>query len=205
MVFLKKLFAFGVVLLLATTAFAQDEQLLQAFANSYTAEKNKEYKKAADFLRKVYMADSYELNLRLGWLTYQAGQLSESVQYYQKAVALKPYAVEPRLGLAYPLWAQGRWDELAALYGKVLEIDPQNCFANYRMGLLLYNKAQYDKATPYLERVVNLYPFDYDGLLLLAWNNLKLQRHKEARVLFGKVLLYNPGDASALEGLQLLK
>jgi hypothetical protein len=39
----------------------------------------------------------------------------------------------------------------------------------------------------------------------MAWINLQLGKSREARVLFNKVLLYSPGDASALEGLGLLK
>lgn len=185
-------------------ALGQDP-LVKAFSDSYAAEKAKDYKKAIEAVHKVYATDGYEINLRLGWLYLLAGQLSESVVYYKKSIALKPYAIEPKLGLAQPLAAQGRMDELVSLYQSVLAIDPQSSVVNYRVGLIYYNKAQYEKAFPYLEKVVNLYPFDYDGVILLAWIQLKLQRVREARVLFQKALLYNPGDASAAEGLKLLQ
>lgn len=205
MVFLKKQFWVSISILgfIMHTASAQDP-LVQAFANSYTAEKNKEYKKAIESLTKVYAADGYEVNLRLGWLSYLSGQLSESVQYYQKAIALKPYAIEPKLGITYPLGMQNKVEELIAIYSRILETDPQNTIANYRLGYIYYNRGQFDRANVYLEKVVNLYPFDYDSLLLLAWNNLRLQKVKEARVLFQKVLMHNPGDLSAIEGLKLL-
>ena len=77
--------------------------------------------------------------------------------------------------------------------------------ANYRLGLIYYNRKNYEKASVYLEKVVNLYPFDYDSLILFAWNNFMLQKTREARVLFNKVLMYNPGDQSALDGLKLIK
>lgn len=206
MVFLRKSL---LVVFWACTAFAlhsqAQDQLVKAFSESYTAEKNKDYKKAIEALRKVYIEDGYELNIRLGWLYYYSGQLSESVRYYKKAVGLKPYAIEPKLGLAQPLGAQGKIDELLTLYLSILSIDPQNSIVNYRAGLIYYNKSQFDKALPYLEKVVNLYPFDYDGSILLAWNQLKLQKVKEAKVLFQKCLLYNPDDASATEGLKLLQ
>jgi tetratricopeptide (TPR) repeat protein len=205
MVFLKKQVWVCVALLsfMMYETSAQDP-MVQAFANSYTSEKNKEYKKAIESLTKVYTSDSYEINLRLGWLNYLSGQLSESVQYYQKSIALKPYAIEPKLGITYPLGMQNKVDDLIATYNRILEIDPQNSIANYRLGYIYYNKGQFERASVYLEKVVNLYPFDYDSLLLLAWNNLRLQRVKEARVLFQKVLMYNPGDVSATEGLKLL-
>jgi hypothetical protein len=51
---------------------------------------------------------------------------------------------------------------------------------------------------------VDLYPFGYDGLLMLGWTSYFLGSYNEAKVLFNKVKLYNPNDASANEGLQLL-
>lgn len=181
------------------------ENLEQAFQKSYSLENSGDFSGAIKVLQAQYQADSYEINLRLGWLQYQAGQLAESIESYQKAVRLKPYAIEPKMGLVLPLSVQGMWAEVEETYLKILQIDPQNSLVNYRLGLIYYNRGNFDKADPYLEKVVNLYPFDYDGLLLLAWNKLQLQKSREAKVLFQKVLLNNPGDASAKEGLALLK
>jgi tetratricopeptide (TPR) repeat protein len=183
---------------------AQDE-IIAAFKDSYALEQKSEFVKAADRLNKVYQADSYEVNLRLGWLNYLAGRLKESVDFYGKAIALKPYAVEPKLGMAYPLSAQAKWDELLSLYNKIIEVDPQNSLVNYRLGLIYYNRQNFEKADTYLEKVINLYPFDYDTIILLAWNKLALQKFKEAKVLFNKALMYNPDDASAKEGLKLIR
>ena len=189
---------------LQTNTFSQDN-ITAAFKESYVLEQKGEYAKAAEKLNKVYQADSYELNLRLGWLNYLAGKLSESESYYGKAISLKPYSVESRLGMAYPLSAQAKWDELVALYNKILEIDPQNSLVNYRLGLIYYNRGNYEYADKYLDKVINLYPFDYDTMILLAWNKFALQKFKEAKVLFNKVLMHTPDDASALEGLRRIK
>jgi tetratricopeptide (TPR) repeat protein len=64
---------------------------------------------------------------------------------------------------------------------------------------------EYEKAATYLEKVINLYPFDYDGLVLYAWTNLRIKKLREAKLLFQKALLARPGDASATEGLKLLE
>ena len=188
----------------AVETFAQDKTT-EAFKQSYALEKGQDYKGAIASLRQVYVADAYEINLRLGWLSYLAGQLPESVEYYNKAISSKPYAIEPKLGLVLPLSVQGKWSEVEDIYLKILQIDPQNTLVNYRLGLIYYNRGNFDKADPYLEKVVNLYPFDYDGLILLAWNKLKLQKSREAKILFQKVLLNSPDDASAMEGLKLIK
>lgn len=196
--------AFLIALITAFNAHAQDK-VTEAFRESYSLEKSQNFNGAIDRLKAVYQSDSYELNLRLGWLHYQASKLDLSVEYYTKAVDLKPYAVEPKLGLVLPLSVQGKWDKILDIYGQILKNDPQNSLVNYRVGLIYYNRGEFAKADPYLEKVVNLYPFDYDGLILLAWNKLSLQKSREAKILFQKVLLNNPGDESATEGLKLIK
>lgn len=200
----KKWGFFGLVfLLISISSFAQDK-LVNAFKESYALENKGDFNAAIEKIKEVYKSDSYEMNLRLGWLNYQSSKLQESEDFYNKAVNLKPYAIEPKLGLVLPLSVQGKWTEVEEVYLRILKIDPQNSLVNYRIGLIYYNRANFEKADPYLEKVVNLYPFDYDGLILLAWNKLSLQKTREATILFQKVLLLNPGDTSALEGLKLL-
>jgi tetratricopeptide (TPR) repeat protein len=74
----------------------------------------------------------------------------------------------------------------------------------HRLGLILYGKEDYESAKKYFEKVVNLYPFDYDALTMLGWSYLKLNNIREAKVLFQKALLHTPGGTSAMEGLDLL-
>jgi tetratricopeptide (TPR) repeat protein len=90
-------------------------------------------------------------------------------------------------------------------YNKILSIDPNNTVTLYRMGLIFYDKKEYLQAYKYFEKVVNLYPFDYQSVLMLAWTNYRLGKVREARILFNKALLYYPDDASAREGLNLVK
>ncbi len=180
------------------------ENIINAFEASYTLEKEGQYIKAADTLKAVHTSESYELNLRLGWLYYLGGKMDLSETHYRQAVKLRPYAIEPKLGLAYPLSSQGKWDEIEKMYREILETDPQNSLVNYRMGLIYYNREEYERADRYLEKVLNLYPFDYDTLLLTAWTKLRLQKFREAKILFHKTLMASPGDSSALEGLAML-
>lgn len=74
----------------------------------------------------------------------------------------------------------------------------------HRLGLIYYGKEDYEEAKKYFEKVVNLYPFDYDGLSMLAWSYFKLNNFREAKVLFQKALLHTPTGTSATEGLELL-
>ncbi len=198
--------AASLLLFLCYTVSAQDYPALQdAFAKSHAYEAKGNFTDAIASLKKVYMEDSYEINLRLGWVTYQAGLFIESSAYYQKAINLKPYAIEAKFGFVFPASALGNWDQVIARYNEILSIDPQNTLANYRIGSIYYGRRDYAKAEKYLEKVVNLYPFDYDSMVLFAWTNLKLGKLREAQVMFNKVLLNKPKDVSAIEGLSLIK
>jgi len=201
-----KALAIIVLLLCTKIGFAQNEaKQIAAFKASYINEKAGEYGKAVGQLQNVYDEKSYEINLRMGWLHYLSSSLSESVTYYQKAVSLMPYAVEARLGLIYPLTAQAKWDDILAQYKEILKIDVNNTTANYKIGLIYYTRKDYQSAYKHFEKVVNLYPFGYDALIMFAWSNFQLGKFKEAKILFNKVLLYSPTDTSALEGLSLIK
>jgi len=187
-------------------ASAQDyTKLTAAFSESYSKEKTGKYGDAVSALKAYYDPASYEINLRLGWLTYLQGQFTESLGYYNKAIELMPYAIEPRLGVVLPASSMGNWDVVITHYNKILSIDPNNTVTLYRLGLISYDRKDYKQAYQHFEKVVNLYPFDYQSMLMLAWTDYRLGKTREARVLFNKVLLYSPGDTSALEGLSLIK
>ncbi|MGF1583791.1 MAG: tetratricopeptide repeat protein [Bacteroidales bacterium] len=96
------------------------------------------------------------------------------------------------------------WDQVIDQYKKILSRDPNNSIVNYRLGVIYYNREEYNTSHQYLEKVVNLYPFDLDGLLMLGWCKLRLRQYREATVLFQRSLMHTPGNESALEGLSLI-
>jgi tetratricopeptide (TPR) repeat protein len=145
------------------------------------------------------------LNLRLGYLNYEAKKYAESVEYYTKSVDLMPFSIEAKLGLALPLSMTNNWKRITELYTDILKIDPQNSTVLYRMGLISFTNKDYNSAYKYYEKLVNMYPFSYDGLLMYAWTNYQLGKFADAKILFNKVLLLSPADKSAKEGLGLIK
>ncbi len=203
---IQKIAAMTLLVIISTTGLhSQDYRTLEkAFSESYQLEAGGDYSGAAQKLQRVYSETSYELNLRLGWLSYVSGNFSQSSAYYEKAVNLKPFSLEARFGYVYPLSATGNWIVVKQQYMKMLEIDPMNSLVNYRLGLIFYNSEDYPSAMKHFEKVVNAYPFDYDGTIMYAWTNFKLGKLREAKILFRKALLISPGDASANEGLKLL-
>jgi tetratricopeptide (TPR) repeat protein len=202
----KTLFIVLLALLAVTSLSAQNNKALQdAFSTSYSLEQAGKYSAAADALKKLYDESSYELNVRLGWLSYMAGMFNESISYYNKAIQVMPYSVEARLGYIYPASSMGNWDLVITRYQEILKIDPANYTACYRLGSIWYTRKEYDKAYKLFEKLVNMFPFDYDVLHMFAWTNYQMGKLREAKVLFNKALLNRPGDASCLEGLSLIR
>lgn len=201
---MKKISVIFFVLALSNAVFAQDA-MQKAFEKSYEQEKSGNYAAAVQSILSVYNPKNYECNIRIGYLKYLAGSYTESVTYYQKAIDIMPYAIEPRMGYVYPAAALNKWDDVVTQYNAILKIDPKNSQVNYRLGVICYNKKKYAQAYSLFEKVVNLYPFDYDGLIMYAWCNYRVGKLAQAKVLFNKVLLLSPGDKSAIEGLALIK
>jgi tetratricopeptide (TPR) repeat protein len=203
---LKQSFFTVIVALLCISAQAQNDAALQkAFSESYTQEYYKKYTEAIAAISKVNSDDNYETNLRLGWLYYLNKNYTQSQASYQKAVSLKPYSVEAKLGLVKPLSTLESWDKVLEQYDEILKIDAQNYTANYWAGVIYYNRKKYDACIKLFEKLVNLYPFDYDANHMLAWSYLNSGRNNDAKVLFNKALLIKPADASALAGLAKIK
>lgn len=202
----KTVFIIIAVAYIALAASGQDFTTKnEAFIRSYSYEKESKFKEASKELKNIYDEGSYLINMRLGWLAYQAGSYIESMDYYQKAISLKPFAIEPSFGYISPASAAGNWTQVEEQYKKILTIDPMNTTANYWLGMIYYNREQYDLALKNFEKVANLYPFDYDSIIMYAWTNFKMQNLREAKVLFQQALLISPNDASALQGLSLIQ
>lgn len=203
---MKKLVFSICLLLLIGMLQAQDySKTREAFSQSYFHEKEGEYKKAIEDLKAVYDENSFPINIRLGWLSYMGGFFTESIAYYQKSINLKPLALDAKFGYIYPTSAMGDWEKVKKQYSDILEIDPQNTLANYRMGSIHYGNGDYQTALAYFEKVVNLYPFDYDALVMYAWTQLQLGKYREAEVLFNQALMNQPEGSSAKEGLEAIK
>jgi tetratricopeptide (TPR) repeat protein len=182
--------------------YPQSAQVQRAFKESMSLETQNKYSQAVATLKGVYDQNSYETNLRLGWLTYLAGQQTESLNYYQRAINLLPMSIEAKLGYTYPASKLEQWDSVLSQYLAILRIDPNHSFANYHTGLIYYYRKKYTDAERYFLKVQNLYPFDTSNMLMLGWTKYFLGKKSEAKVLFTKVLLGSPDNSSATQGLQ---
>jgi tetratricopeptide (TPR) repeat protein len=199
---LKKTFIAVFLILFALQLQAQTNAVLQkAFRNSYVNEQNKNYTAAINDIYPYLTDNSYEINIRLGWLHYLNKNYTASQAYYQKAISIKPGAIEPKFGYVKPLSFLQSWDKVIEQYLAILKIDPQNTQANYWAGVIYYNRKQYDAAVRCFRVVVTLYPFDYDGNHMLGWSTLMAGKKTDAKPFFERALVIKPADASSSDGL----
>lgn len=182
-----------------------DTELQNAFSASYSAETKSNYILAISAIMPFFNDKNYEINLRLGWLSYLSKNYTSSAAYYAKAVLLNPNSIEAKFGYTKPLSALQSWDKVLEQYESILKIDNQNTQANYWAGTIQYNRKKYDLASKYFEKIITLYPFDYDATHMLGWSYLFLGKKAEASVLFNKTLIIKPADSSAIDGLNRCK
>jgi tetratricopeptide (TPR) repeat protein len=173
-----------------------DIAVRDALKKSYDSEYQLKYQKAIEDLQGVYEPTSYELNLRIGWLSYKVGKYAESVNYYKKAITKMPLSIEAKLGIVYPLGALEKWELVVDNYLAIVKIDTYNATANYRLALIYYNRGDYGNSWKYLQKYINLYPFDYDGNSLAGWVKYSVGKKEEAYAFFKKALMINPYDTS---------
>jgi len=206
MAFLRNISLVTLWLIIFSDLTGQSENRINdAFIKSYKFEQNGNFAEGVKELKLVYKADNYSVNARLGWMLFLAKQYTESISYYDKAIKLKPYAIEARFGMIKACNALESWDKVKEQYEAILKIDPQNTTSLYWLGILLYNRKEYDQASKNFEKIVNLYPMDYGSVIMLAWTRLYQGKKADAMVLFNHAILLSPEDPSALDGLNKTK
>ncbi len=174
-----------------------------AFSKSYSFEYETQYAKAITALTDIRI-DSYQINLRLGWLYYLSKDYVKAEQFYKKAIALEPTSIEARFGLVLPLSAASNWNSVLTTYLEVVKLDPNNSIANYRVASIFYARKDYVNAKAYVSKVLKLYPFDYDSNLLSGKILLGQSKNVDAKKYITKALEYNPQSEEAKAALKKL-
>lgn len=201
---LKQMLTASMLTLLLTGTCLHAQTKMGAFTKSYEYEYALNYKRAIETMTSVYDENSYEINLRLGWLQYQAGDFAKAVTYYKKAIAITPSSVEAHIGLSYPLSALGNDDDMIANYKEILKIDSNNTTANYWLAYIYFLHNEMDKAVTHSKKVLELYPFDYDANFLLGRAYVAQGKITEAKEVLTRALYYNPSSITVKDILDKL-
>ncbi len=193
-----------VVLFLNSFLFSQNDKITLAFKKSIEQEKKYDYSSAIQTMYDETDTNTYEVIIRLGWLYYKGDYKKRSEYYYQKAINVMPNAIEPRYGYCFPAYLLENYNSVIAQDKKILEIDPNNKTINSNLAHIYYYNKDYNNALIYFQKVIDLYPWDYENNLMMGWAYLKLNKNQEAQQAFNTVLLYSPKDVSANDGLNYL-
>lgn len=180
-----------------------EESVTTAWKASLEAEAQTDYAAALKPLTALGngTATNYYLQVRLGWLHYNAKNYTESIAAYGKASRLMPFAIEPLLGLLLAQQAAGKTDDALRTAQVALHEDPNNYTALSHTAWLLYLKHDYRAAATTYRKLVALYPTDTEMLLGLGYALKFTGDTKEAAQCFRTVLFLNPSNDRAKEAL----
>ncbi len=208
-IFVSLILAGAIILFLVSSVSSQKiDDSVTNFHLSLTDESNGNYSGAINKLLLLYEQNktNYLYNLRLGWLYYNSGNYTESIDYYLKAVDIKNNkSIEPFLGLTLPYSALENWTEVENIYKTILGIDSKHFTANLRLGQIFLSRAEYEKAKQYLEVAQMLYTSEFEPNLSLGWTYFYLGDKLKAKELLTNALMLSPDNELALEGLKLVK
>ena len=162
-----------ILFIVITGLFSSDvtfNQIKQSYFKSYDYEKVSRYEEAIKVLVPLYKKypNGYTLNLRFGWLFYLNKHYKDALEYYNKAALLKPYSMEPKLGLIKIYLNMYQYQKAEMVGNAILKVDYYNYYGNfYTIRSLIYQK-KYDTALKITKKMLAIYPTDVLFLEQLA-------------------------------------
>jgi tetratricopeptide (TPR) repeat protein len=153
------------------------------------------YTEAIKVLAPLYQkyANGYNLNLRLGWLFFLNKNYQNSNNYYKKAIRIKPYSIEAKLGLLKIYLYTEDYDKAQILSSEILKQDFYNYYANlYAIKMLLLTK-KYSIAKKHIEKMLNIYPTDISFLVQLSVI-YKHNKNPLLQELYRDILILDPNN-----------
>ena len=173
------------------------------WAESYRLEALSQFENAAktmDQIIKNNPKNDFAITRR-GWLYYLQGSHNQSIKDYQQALVINPDSMDARLGLLLPLIAQQRWREVASNANKVLQISPWNYYAHVRLMISEEGERKWDTLAKHAEKVSKRFPSDATIFVYMARAYDWMEKNKEARWAYERVLERIPGHIEAMQYL----
>lgn len=184
-----------------------DADIKTAYSQSYRYEKMTNYDDAIKALYPLYNAfpQGYTLNLRLGYLHTLNKQYANAIEMYQKAIKIAPSALDAKLGYAYVLMIQEKFDQAEAVAIQIVNMDYYNYYGNFRLAYCLRQQGKLDLAQQVVVKMLAVYPID--GLFLAEYGKIKVSKKEvdAAKQLFQSVLILDPENVEAKAYLAQLK
>ena len=132
-------------------------------------------------------------SLGMGWMLSNQGKHARAIKYYEGVLSKNAADLFSLLGKGSALNALGRLDEAAAVFKKVLVLDPGNQYGLAELGLVRLNKGDTEGAKAAFKKALargdQKYTCPHEGLGLVFLKQGKIAR---ARRSFEKAIAINP-------------
>jgi cytochrome c-type biogenesis protein CcmH/NrfG len=101
----------------------------------------------------------FDAIVELGNINFDQKNFSDAVSLYQKALQIKPDALNVRTDMGTAMFYQNRFDEAIAVFQETLKSDPKNAQALFNLGVaMLHGKNDVKRAIEYWQQLVDLNP-----------------------------------------------
>lgn len=141
-----------------------------SYLKSYNYEKMQKYTESIKVFTPLYekYSNAYTVNLRLAWLFFLNKNYQNSKKYYQKAILIKPYSIEAKLGLLKTDLYTEDYEKAHLLSSEILKQDFYNYYGNYYAIQLFLATGKYAIAKEHIEKMLSIYPTDILFLVQLS-------------------------------------
>ncbi|PYR59769.1 MAG: hypothetical protein DMF85_06930, partial [Acidobacteria bacterium] len=140
----------------------------------------------------------------LGNTYAKAGKHERAIEYFKKALALKPDDDMAVINMANAYRRLGRDDDALVGYRRFLDLDPKNAQVRYEIAQILIDRAQYAEARAELQRALELQPSMAAARNALGVVALKQGDLRDAEAEIQRALNEKPDVALAHFNLALL-
>jgi DNA-binding winged helix-turn-helix (wHTH) protein/Tfp pilus assembly protein PilF len=123
---------------------------------------------------------------------------------FRDALRLDPEDADARLFFGNFLASRGRSEEAVAQFESALAIKPLSPSINSRLGMELMALGDNEAGLEYLQKTVELDPYQYNAQLRLAWGHITLGEFDAAETAFRAAEHISPGAVRTLAGLAFI-
>ena len=153
-----------------------------AFHLSYLYEENAILHRARDVLQQALrFEDSYDIQLRLGYLNSLLGDFDSSVTCYKKAASSIPESEDAWLGLQWSHLQAGRYEESIRAGSRLLMLNDKHAIALARQALANFMLGDFPGALSLYQNALSLDPENGEFLLGMGFTLLRLDKTGEGK------------------------
>lgn len=143
----------------------------------------------------------FEVYSRLGEIFSKSGVRDKAMEYYKKAIQLKPHIAISYNKLGYLLNAQGNYEEAIEQYHQAIKLAPNYAYAHNGSGDAFLGLEQYNKAIKSFQKAIEIDPNYADPYKGLGDVAREQEKYENALRYYKKAIDLDPKFKAAYYGL----